>query len=248
MTSSSFFEVSMRACFFAAACVVSTALAATAAEPLPLVYRDDFEKGMDHWQTRDAPGAESSFAVVEVKGVDGNTTHALRAIGNSKYQPKFRSPPNFALLKDINVGDFEITAKTQNTRPDAGPHRDMCVFWGYQDPTHFYYVHLGAVNTPDTNSCQIFIVNDAARKPITVKQTKGIPWTDDWQNIKVTRNVADGTMEVFYNDMKEPVMTAKDDHFKWGQVGLGTFDDHGNWDDFELHGVEVKPGAAGAGQ
>ncbi len=35
-------------------------------------------------------------------------------------------------------------------------------------------------------------------------------------------------------------MTARDKTFTWGQVGLGTFDDHGNFDDFELNGVRVE--------
>ena len=35
-------------------------------------------------------------------------------------------------------------------------------------------------------------------------------------------------------------MTAQDKTFTWGQVGIGTFDDNGNWDDFTLRGVTVK--------
>lgn len=210
---------------------------ASAADPLPVLFKDDFEKGMDHWQPMDP----KSFNLIEVKGADGKTTHAMRAEGTSKYKTKFRYPPNFALLKDVVVGDFEITARTQNTRPEAGPHRDMCVFWGYQDDTHFYYVHMGAINTPDTNSCRIFVVDNGDRKPISLKQPADVPWTDGWIDVKVTRNVATGETAVYFNDMKEPRWTAKDDRFKWGQVGLGTFDDHGNWDDFELRGVKVDP-------
>ena len=219
---------------------------ASAVDPMPAVYKDDFEKGMDRWQSRDAQGEEPSFAIVEVKGFDDKITHALRAKGTSKFQPKFRSPPNFALLKDVTVGDFEITAKTQNTRPDAGPHRDMCIFWGYQDPTHFYYVHFGAKSDP--HACQIFIVNDAERTAITTNKPEGTPWALGWHNVKVTHNAADGAMNVYFDDMEKPLMTAKDETFKWGQVGLGTFDDHGHWDDFELRGVEVKPQAAAAAE
>jgi hypothetical protein len=210
-----------------------------AADSLPLLYADDFEQGMDRWQTRDAEGAESSFTVVELTGPEGKPTKALRALGTSKYEPKFRSPPNFALLKDVVVGDFEITAKVQSTNVDAGPHRDMCIFWGYQSPTHFYYVHFGAAADP--NACQIFIVNDAPRTPITVKTAKGTPWTTGWHNVKVVRRVADGAIEVYFDNMDEPFMTAKDTTFTWGQVGLGTFDDNGNWDDIELRGVKVQP-------
>jgi hypothetical protein len=43
-------------------------------------------------------------------------------------------------------------------------------------------------------------------------------------------------MEVYFDDMTKPHMTAKDKTFAWGQVGIGTFDDHGNFDDVVLRG------------
>lgn len=208
-----------------------------AAETLPLLYADDFENGMERWETHDAVRAESSFEVVDLKNAAGEATKALRALGTSKFQPVHRSPPNFVLLKDLDVGDFELTAKVQSTNVDAGPHRDMCVFWGYQDPTHFYYVHLGA--QADPHACQIFIVNDAPRLAITQQEAKGTPWTKGWHTVKVVRRVADGTIEVYFDELDEPLMAAHDNTFEWGRVGLGTFDDNGNWDDFELRGVAV---------
>ncbi len=234
----------MRAAFLACLGLASLVIAgapASAQDAMPVVYADDFENGMDSWEPFDA----KSFEITEVKNAAGETTHALRALGTSKFQPKFRSPPNIAMLKDATVGDFEITAKVQSTNPTAGPHRDMCIVFCYQDPTHFYYVHFGALSDP--NACQIFIVDDAARTPITVKTASGTPWTDGWQNVKVVRKVDDGTIEVYFNDMDEPFMAAKDTKFKWGRVGLGTFDDNGNWDDFELRGVETKPDGEAAG-
>jgi hypothetical protein len=215
------------------------AVAKANADELPVLYADNFDSGMDRWETRDAPGAEPSFAIVELEGPDGDPNNVLRALGTSKYEPKFRSPPNFVLLNDVSVGDFDITANVQSTNINAGPHRDMCIFWGYQDPTHFYYVHFGAAADP--NACQIFIVNDAARTPITVKTATGTPWTEGWHTVKVSRRIEDGTINVYFDDMDEPFMTAEDKHFVWGQVGLGTFDDNGNWDNFELRGVEADP-------
>jgi hypothetical protein len=157
--------------------------------------------------------------------------------GPSKYAPPHRSPHSIALLKDIKVGDFEMTARVQNTNATAGAHRDLCIFWGYQDPAHFYYVHFGA--QADPNACQIFIVNDAPRKMITVKQAKGTPWTDGWHKVKVVRRVSDGTIEAYFDDMKKPLMTAKDKTFGAGLVGIGTFDDHGNFDDVVLRGKRL---------
>jgi hypothetical protein len=158
----------------------------------------------------------------------------LRVTGPSQYQPPHRSPHSIALLKDVVVTDFELTARVQNTNPAAGPHRDLCIFWGYQDPAHFYYVHLGA--KPDPHACQIFIVDDAPRTMITVHQAKGTPWTDGWHTVKVRRRVEDGMVEVYFDDMRVPLMTARDKTFTSGQIGVGTFDDHGNFDDITLRG------------
>lgn len=217
-------------------------LPASAAETLPLLYADDFENGIESWQTTDVDPTKPTWEVVELKNAAGKLSKAFRTTGKSKYQPPFRSPPNIALLKGITVGDFEMTAKVQSTNVNAGPHRDMCLFWGYQDPSHYYYVHFGAESDP--NACQIFIVNEADRTPITTKAAEGTPWTAGWHEVRVVRRVSDGTIEVYFDDMDEPLMAAKDETFKGGQVGLGTFDDNGNWDDFELKGVEVKPAKA----
>lgn len=216
-------------------CILVTKVFAQAAGDLPLILKEDFEHGMTRWQTTDPKGADPVWKIIEA-GSPGN--HVLRCTGPSKYQPKYRSPLSIALLKDIQVTDFELTARVQETHVDAGNHRDLCLFWGYQDPDHFYYAHLGA--KADPHACQIFIVNAAPRTMITVDQATGSPWTEGWHNVKVVRRVEDGKMEVYFNDMQKPYMTAKDKTFTWGQVGIGTFDDHGNFDDVVLRGSLKK--------
>ena len=202
---------------------------------LPLLLKEDFERGMARWRTTDPTPATSVWKIVDQGGKRKNV---LRVTGKSKYEPPHRSPHSIALLKDIQVGDFELTARVQNTNVTAGAHRDLCIFWGYQDPSHFYYVHFGA--KADPHACQIFIVNDAPRKMITVKQAKGTPWTDGWHQVKMVRRVPEGTMEVYFDDMKKPVMTARDKTFGAGLVGVGTFDDHGNFDDVVLRGERTE--------
>jgi hypothetical protein len=202
---------------------------------LPLILKEDFEHGMDRWQTTDPDPAKSVWEIIEV-GSKGN--HALRCTGIAKYEPPFRSPFSIALLKDVKVTDFELTAHVQETHVDAGPHRDLCLFWGYHDPSHFYYAHLGA--KADPHACQIFIVNNAPRTMITDKQAKGTPWTEGWHDVKVIRRIEDGSMEVYFDDMRTPYMTARDKTFSWGQIGIGTFDDHGNFDDVVLRGEQQK--------
>jgi hypothetical protein len=217
-------------------CVDRTVRAADADAAMPVIVQDDFEHGMDHWQTTDPDPADSVWKIIETPTEPGQAgNHVLRVTGASKYEPPYRSPLSIAWLKDVKVGDFELTATVQNTNPGGGPHRDLCFFWGRQSPSEFYYVHFGA--KPDPHACQIFIVNNAARKMITRDQAEGTPWTDGWHKIKVTRH--GGEVKAYFDDMSKPLMTADDTTFGAGGVGVGTFDDNGNFDDFVLRGEQI---------
>jgi hypothetical protein len=210
-------------CVFAVIVAMSQFVAA--GEPkLPLVFEDDFKKGADRWQPTD-PAAWKI-----VKSDKGNFYSQFQ---QSKYKTKHRSPFNISLVKDVAVTDFVLEAKALSTAKDV-PHRDMCLFFGYQDAAHFYYVHMA--KAMDDHANQIFIVNAADRVKISTKTSKGTPWDDKWHQIKIVRTVESGAIEIYWDDMKTPIMTATDKNFTWGQVGIGSFDDTGNWDDVKLYG------------
>ena len=201
---------------------------ATADEPaLPLVYEDHFENGADHWQPADPSGWK-------IKPLAGGHVYS-QFKKESSHKPPHRSPFNISLLKDIVVGDFVLTAKVLSTHPDYD-HRDAVLVFGYQDPAHFYYVHFG--KKADDHANQIFIVNDAPRTKISLKTTPGTNWDDQWHHVKIVRRVAPGSIEIFFDDMDHPVMTAKDSKFPAGRIGLGTFDDTSDWDDVKLFGIK----------
>jgi hypothetical protein len=198
------------------------------AEELPEVVVEDFEQGAERWQATDAKAWEV------LPGKDG------QGFGNTKqseYQPPHRSPLNIALLKDVAVGDFVLEADVRSTVKDYG-HRSMCMFFGYQDPANFYYVHFG--KQMDDHANQIFIVDDAPRTKISTKTTDGTPWDDAWHHVKIVRTVQDGAIAIYFDDMETPVMTATDKTFASGQIGLGTFDDAGIWDNVVLRGTVVE--------
>jgi hypothetical protein len=210
--------------------VTCFAAAAAVAEELPVVFEETFEKGADHWQPLD----EKQW---QIKKTDKGQVYSQHE-KKSAYKPPHRSPTNVALLKDVTVGDLVLTAKVQSTHPDYG-HRDAVIVFGYQDPAHFYYVHLG--KQADDHANQIFIVNNEARKKISLTSTSGTNWDDEWHNVKVVRKVVGGTIEIYYDDMDKPVMTAKDETFKWGRIGVGTFDDTSDWDDIVVRGTKFEP-------
>jgi hypothetical protein len=196
----------------------------------PLLFEDDFKKGADHWQPTDA-------AAWKVIDVDGGKAYCQ--FQQSKFKPPHRSPFNFALVKDLVVGDFVLEAKVRSTCKDY-PHRDVCLIFGYQAPDRYYYSHLG--KKTDDHANQIFIVNKADRVKISTKTSDGTPWDDNWHRVKVVRTIADGKIEVYFDDMTKPMQTATDRTFVWGQVGLGSFDDTADWMDVKISGVKAEKG------
>jgi hypothetical protein len=115
-------------------------------------------------------------------------------------------------------------------------HQDLCLFFGYQDPSHFYYVHLGREADDHANS--IFLVNGKPRVSIATQRTDGTDWSKDWHHVRVKRDIRLGTIKVYFDDMKKPIMITKDKTFVFGQIGIGSFDDTGDFDQIRLFGTK----------
>ncbi|HPD28759.1 MAG TPA: hypothetical protein PLL20_02100 [Phycisphaerae bacterium] len=195
---------------------------------LPLLVDEDFDKPSTQWELDDPRAWKFTR--------DGDRT-VLCLAGNSSYKPPYRSPTGMALLKDVIVSDFVLDARVRSTKADY-PHRDMCLFFGYQDAARFYYVHFGLKSDDASNT--VHIVNNADRRPIVKTRTDGTPWTEGYHHVRVVRKVAAGTIEVFFDDMTQPCMTAEDKTFTWGRIGVGSFDDAGNVDRVILWGRKVS--------
>lgn len=159
----------------------------------------------------------------------------------SKYKYKVRSPYNIALLMKHQVKDFVLDVELQQTGKEYG-HRDMCVFFGFQDRARFYYAHIASKT--DDHAHNIFIVNDKPRLRISSQTTAGHAWTDQWHKVRLTRDSGDGTTQVFVDNLEKPVMLARDTTFAWGYVGIGTFDDTGRIRRLALWAPASKPGEA----
>jgi hypothetical protein len=118
-------------------------------------------------------------------------------------------------------------------------HRDLCLFFGFQDPAHLYYVHLG--KKADAHANSIFLVNGKDRVSIATKRTEGTNWDDNWHTVRIVRKVESGTILVYFDDLTKPVMETVDKTFTWGRVGIGSFDDTGNFDEVRVWGVKAEP-------
>lgn len=156
----------------------------------------------------------------------------------SEYTPPHRSPLNIALLEGATFGDFTLEAELQQTGREYG-HRDLCLFFGYQGPGQFYYVHLASV--ADETAHNVFIVDGADRRNIASRTTSGVEWGDgDWHRVRLERRLPEGTIRVFFDDMSTPIMVAEDRTFLWGMVGVGSFDDVGRVRNLAVWGEPLR--------
>jgi hypothetical protein len=196
---------------------------------MPLVFSDDFAEGMDHWTPTDS----AAWKVHDDEG-----TPVMAMVAPSRYEPPVRSPRSIAWADGINVGNFVLEVRAKQTGREYG-HRDLCFFFGKQGDDQFYYVHLATKADAHANS--IFLVNEAPRVSIAEERTEGTDWgTDVWHTIRIKRDVASGRIEVFFNDLEKPVMVAHDATFTTGALGLGSFDDQGQFAGVRVWGETVK--------
>lgn len=155
----------------------------------------------------------------------------------STYNPKHRSPVHIALLKGVAVTDFVMDVELMSTVEPYG-HQDLCLFFGFESPEKYYYVHVA--RAADPNAHNVFIVNDAPRKNIATETTKGVDWKKDtWHTVRIVRQATTGKIEVYFDDMTKPVMKAEDKTFQSGRVGFGSFDDTGRFRRLTLHAKSV---------
>ena len=209
------------------AAALTIGLTAGADETLPLVFEDDFSAGADRWETTD-PAAWKI-------GTEGGLPTWGLVTRKSDYEPKVRSPHNVALVKDLELSDTVITFRVRSTH-DTGNHRDCCVFFNWRDPEHFYYVHLGA--KPDPASGQIMIVDGAPRRALS-KNTRPVPWDDQWHTVRLIRDAGSGRIAVFFDDLRTPFIEVEDKTFTAGRVGIGSFDDMNEFTDVRIQGSKA---------
>lgn len=143
----------------------------------------------------------------------------------SRYAPKHRSPVHIALLRQYPLTDFVMDVELQSTT-EPYEHQSLCLFFGFKSPEKYYYVHLA--KAADMNAHNVFIVNGADRKNFAKETTKGVEWKKgEWHTVRLVRPASTGKIEVYFDDMKTPIMKAEDKTFQEGCVGFGSFDDTG---------------------
>ena len=152
-----------------------------------------------------------------------------------------RRPQQFARLQNVNVGSFVFEARLRREGSS------MIVVFSYVDTLHFYYAHLSAdrgTDQPVHNG--LFIVNGEPRKRIAGTEAPPALPDREWHKVRVVRDATSGSIEVFLDAQKTPLFSVVDRTFTCGQIGIGSFDETGDFDDITLNSNDVgcEPGTS----
>lgn len=194
---------------------------------MPLLFEADFENdGLAIWQATDP----AAWRVERGRG-----GKVLSQFKQSNYEPAVRAPRNINLIRDIRVRNFRIELK-MCSKANESENSDLCVFFAYRDPRHFYYVRLADGSEAHANS--IFMVDGRSAVSIAKTRTSQTKLDDGWHTVRVVRNVDKAIIEVYLDEAQEPIMTAISNLMGWGLVGVGSFDGTGRFDEIRLWGRE----------
>ena len=157
-----------------------------------------------------------------------------------------RRPAALAILKSAPFGDLTFTLEARSTAPVDLAVRDVLLIFGYQSPSRFYYVHLAAKTDAVHNG--IFVVHDADRRRLD-EPTSTARLTDQaWHRLRLERRVATGSIAVYFDDSRTPMLSATDRTIVSGRVGVGSFDETGEYRSLRVQGMPVGSGKDGAGE
>jgi hypothetical protein len=152
-----------------------------------------------------------------------------------------RRPLQFVLLKGVKAGSFTLNVKVRR----AGG--SMIIVFNYVDTLHFYYVHLS--KDPGTEVAVhngIFMVDGGDRRRIAGLDASPALPDRSWHDVQVVRNVSSGLIQVFVDKQTAPRFSVIDHTFTSGEVGLGSFDETGDFAHFRLDSDDAQRSTARA--
>lgn len=163
-----------------------------------------------------------------------NDRPVLHLVKNAPQRPPVRRPGMYILSPAGVVSNVVITSRVKTLRPPDVKRRDVCILFGYQDDTHFYYAHISS--TSDDRVHNVIMRVDGDQRTRINRETLPEPLLNDgWQTVSVQHRTS-GEIKVRVDGQLN--MTAQDTTYPSGRVGLGSFDDTAMFDDFSIQTLQ----------
>lgn len=149
-----------------------------------------------------------------------------------------RRPAALAILQSEPLVRATVQVEMRSTAAVEVKNRDLEIIFDYLSAKRFYYVHLAGITDAVHNG--IFLVDEKDRKRID-DGTAPPQLTDrEWHRVRLERDGESGRIEVFVDGAEQPSLKATDTSIRAGRVGLGSFDDTGEFRRFAVAGYAAQ--------
>lgn len=146
-----------------------------------------------------------------------------------------RRPSALAVLQSDPLVRATVDVEMRSTAPEDVKNRDLEIIFGYESPSRFYYVHLAGITDPNHNG--IFLVDNKDRRRIDDGTASPQLKDREWHRVRLERDGSSGRIDIFVDGSKLPVLKASDTTIAAGRVGLGSFDDTGEFRKLSVAGT-----------
>jgi hypothetical protein len=154
----------------------------------------------------------------------------LRLLIGREPAPGPRRPSQFALLA------MPLTKKV-TLEADARPTKSsLIIVYAYRDSAHFDYVHF-SVDTGVTQPVHNGVFHVYGGERVRISNTIGVAAfsaTNRWYHVKLEWDGTSGNVQGFVDGQPIPALHAVDLSLTEGRVGIGSFDETGDFKDVRV--------------
>ena len=176
---------------------------------------------------------------VETQGVES----VLHLIAPRGPLPGPRRPIQFALAE---TPEFRSVTVDLDARPLG---HSLIVVFAYRDPAHFDYAHLSIdPGTKEHVHNGVFHVYGGER--VRISSEAGPPAfaaANRWYHVRLMHDGESGAVHVIVDGQTIPALHAIDLSLDGGRVGIGSFDETGDFKNVKIQGVARSSGAGVSG-
>jgi hypothetical protein len=145
-----------------------------------------------------------------------------------------RRPTKFALLESKPFGKVTVEAEVKRNG------RSVIIVYAWQDDAHYDYAHISSDTAAKQNVHNgMFHIFGGERVRISsLEGPESLP-TQDWTPVKLVFDGETGRCYVEVNGKRNPSLEAVDLSLRSGRVGLGSFDETGDFRNVRITGSGV---------
>jgi len=152
-----------------------------------------------------------------------------------------RRPQKFAILESKPYRKVTVEAEMKHNG------RSLIIVYGWQDADHYNYAHISSDEAVKQNVHNgVFHVFKGERARISSLDGPASFTDKEWTPVKLVFDGETGKCYVEVNGKRNPSLEAVDLSLRWGRVGLGSFNETGDFRNVKITGDTREP--VGPGQ